>query len=245
MMAGARKTKRANFKDSDFIFLHREPQGLGVPKVVDGSKQYAMTVRDFFSDVLTGPVTDTDAENAGVENLLMRPVMYDAGLPEVGDVDRIVASVVMFVGDYTIANASAAGGVALNVTVTNATLGAFDTPGTIVITGTDIDDQVITETVIPATNATVATARAFKTVTGVEGVGWISDGTDDTIEVGFGELIGLPDLLINNTVLFAVFNAIREATAPTVTFSTTVLALNTVDLNSALDGSAVQIYYLV
>ena len=244
-MAGYRKVKRTTFKHNDWLLVHREPGGLGAPHVIDGRKLYGITVRDFLSDIPHNPVSDTDCPNSGIENTLLRPVMYDAGSPPTAEVDRIVASVVMFVGDYTIANASAAGGVALNVTVTNATLGAFDTPGTIVITGTDIDDQVITETVIPATNATVATARAFKTVTGVEGVGWISDGTDDTIEVGFGELIGLPDLLINNTVLFAVFNAIREATAPTVTFSTTVLALNTVDLNSALDGSAVQIYYLV
>jgi len=244
-MAGRKVTKITNFEDGDWILLHRESGGYGSPRVVDGGKQFGITVQDFLSDIALNPVTDTDCPNSGVENTLFRPVMYNAGSPVVADVDRIVTVTPMKVGAYVIANASAAGGVALNVTVTNTTNGGFDTPGTVVIIGTDIDNQVITETVIPATNATVATARAFKTVTSATGVGWITDGTDDDITVGFGELIGLPDLLINNTVLFAVFNAVREAVAPTVTFSTTVLALNTVDLSTALNGSAVQIYYLV
>ena len=245
-MGGAKILKRTELKDSDWIFIHREPQGLGVPKRVDGiAKRYAMKVRDFFSDILTDPVSDTDCPNSGVENTLMRPVMYNAGSPVVADVNRIVTSTAMIVGAYTVAAGTPAGGVALNVTVTNTTNGAFDTPGTIDIVGTDIDDQVLTESIIPATDATVQGTRAFKTVVSATGVGWVTDGTDDDIEVGFGELIGLPDLCVNNTVLFAVFNAVREATAPTVTFSTTVLALNTADLNSACDGSAVQIYYLV
>ena len=244
-MAGAKILKRDNLKDSDWIFLHREPSGLGTPRVVDGiQKRYAMKARDLFSDVLSSPVSDTDAANAGVENLLMRPVGFRAGQPVVADVDRIVTSTSMIVGAYTVANASAAGGIALNVTVTNTTNGAFDTPGTIAVVGTDIDDQALTESIIPATNATVQGTRAFKTVTSVTGVGWVTDGTDDDIEVGFGELIGLPDYLLHDTVLFATLTNTREAVHPTVTSSTTVLAENTVDLNSALDGTAVVIYYL-
>lgn len=245
-MAGAEILKRDNLRDTDFIFLHREPMGLGRPKVVDGiQKRYAMRARDFFSDVLTRPVTDTDCENSGVENLLMRPVGYRALQPVVGDVNRIVTSTPMIVGAYTVAVGTPAGGVALNVTVTNTTNGAFDTPGTIDIVGTDIDDQVLLETIIPATNATVQGTQAFKTVVSVTGVAWVTDGTDDDIEVGFGELIGLPDYLLHDTVLFVLFNNVREGTHPTVTSSTTVLALNTVDLNSGLDGSVVIIYYLV
>jgi len=244
-MGGARITKRSNMKDNDWIFLHREPQGLGVPREIDGSKnKFAMTVRDFFSDILTGPVTDTDAENAGVENLLMRPVGFRAGAPVVADVDRIVTSTAMIVGAYTVAAGTPAGGIALNVTVTNTTNGVFDTPGTIDIVGTDIDDQVLTESIIPATNATVQGTQAFKTVVSVTGVGWVTDGTDDDIEVGFGELIGLPDYLLHDTVLFATLTNTREAVHPTVTSSTATLALNTVDLNTALGGTDVVIYYL-
>lgn len=243
-MSGTKILKRTDLKDTDWIFLHREPHGLGSPHVIDSKqKRFAMKAKDFFSRILTNPVTETDC--ASIENTLLRPVAYDAGSPVVADPDRIVTVTDMIVGAYTVANASAAGGVALNVTVTHADAGLTDTLGTIDVVGTDICDQVLTETITPGANATVQGLRAFKTVISVTGVDWVTNGAADQITVGFGELIGLPDYLINNTVLFATLNAVREATAPTVTFSTTVLALNTVDLNSALDGSAVAIYYLV
>jgi hypothetical protein len=244
-MAGAKILKRDNLKDNDWIFLHREPSGLGVPKVIDGiEKRYAMKARDFFSDMLTSPVSDTDSANAGVENLLMRPVGFRAGQPVVADVDRIVTVTEMIVGAYTVAQASAAGGVALNVTVTHADDGGTDTLGTVDIVGTDIDDQVLLETITPGANATVQGTQAFKTVVSVTGVAWVTNGNADDITVGFGELIGLPDYLLHDTVLFALLNNVREATHPTVTSSTTVLALNTVDLNTALGGTVVVIYYL-
>lgn len=187
----------------------------------------------------------TDTPNVGILNELRHVSRFAAGSPVVSDVNRIVTSVNMQVGAYTILNASPAGGVAMNVTVTVTLTVENDTEGTLDIVGTDIDDQALTETLTPLIGSTIQGLRAFKTVTSVTGVGWVTGGTPDTIEVGFGELIGLPDLLENNTVLFALFNAVREATEPTVTFSTTVLALNTVDLSTALDGSVVAIYYLV
>ena len=243
-MAGLEILKRTDLRDGDWIFLHREPMGLGRPHVIDGKqKRFAMKAKDFFMRILTTPVSETDC--ASIENTLFRPVSYDAGSPAVADVDRIVTVTNMIVGAYTVAEGSPLGGVALNVTVSHTAAGATDTLGTIDIVGTDICDQVLTETITPSDGVTVQGTRAFKTVVSVTGVDWIIDEGNDQITVGFGELIGLPDYLVNNTVLFALFNAVREATAPTVTFSTTVMALNTVDLNSALDGSAVVIYYLV
>ena len=243
-MAGRRVTKRANYKDGDFILLHREPMGAGVPKIVDGTKLFGMTVKDFLSDIPTNPVTDTDCPNSGVENTLLRPVMYDAGAPPLADVDRIVTVTDMIVGAYVIANASPVGGGAMNVTFTMADADGSDTVGTVLVTGTDLDDQVLTETIIPTQNGITQGTRAFKTVVSAVGAGWVTNGGADQVTMGFGDLIGLPDLLVNNTVLFAVFNAVREVAAA-VTFSTTVLALNTVDLTSATNGSAVSIYYLV
>lgn len=243
-MAGLEILKRTDLKDGDWIFLHREPMGLGRPHVIDGKqKRFAMKAKDFFMRILTIPVSESDC--ASIENTLLRPVAYDAGSPVLADVDRVVVSTDMIVGAYTIDEASPAGGVAANVTVTVTQQIEDDTEGTLDIVGTDICDQVLTETLTPLIGSTIQGTRAFKTVTSATGVGWITGGTADKITVGFGELIGLPDLLVNNTVLFALFNAVREATAPTVTFSATVMALNTVDLNSALDGSAVAVYYLV
>jgi len=245
-MGGLRILKRDNLNDNDWIFLHRESEGYGSPRVDDGiEKRFAMKAVDFFSDILASPVTDTDCVNSGVENLLMRAVGYEAGQPVVANVARIVTSTNMIVGAYTVANASAAGGVALNVTVTHTQVVEPDTPGTIDIVGTDIDDQVLLETITVVDSSTVQGTRAFKTVTSVTGVGWVNQGTEDTIEVGFGELIGLPDYMVHDRVLFVSYNNVREGTHPTVTSSTTVLALNTVDLNTGLGGLVVVIYYLV
>jgi hypothetical protein len=245
-MAGAKILKRENLKDTDWIFLHREPQGLGVPKRVDGiQKRYAMKAKDFFSDVLSYPVSDTACDVSGVENILLRPVAFEAGQPVVADPDRIVTITEMIVGAYTVAQASAAGGIALNVTVTHADDGATDTLGTVDIVGTDINDQVLLETITPGANATVQGTRAFKTVISVTGVDWVTGGNADDITVGFGELIGLPDYMPHDRILFAMLNNVREGTHPTVTSSETVLALNTVDLSTALGGTVVVIYYLV
>jgi len=243
-MAGSKKIKRANYKDSDFILLHREPGGLGQPHVIDGRKLFGMTVRDFLSDIPYDPVTDTDCPNSGIENTLLRPVMYDAGSPAALDVNRIVTSTNMIVGAYTVAAGTPLDGGTRNVTITVVVDTGADTQGTVLITGTDIDDQVLTETITPVGDSTVQGTRAFKTVVSAVGAGWILVGGNDTIEIGFGDVIGLPDLLPNNTVLFGIFNDVREVVAA-VTFSTTVLGANTIDMTSATDGSSVQVCYLV
>ncbi len=245
-MPGIKILKRTNMMDNDWIFLHREVDGYGSPRV-DGNpaKQYAMTARDFLSDIPTDPIMKTDCPNSGVTTILFRPVAFEAGQPVVADVNRILESVVMAVGAYTLDNTTPAGGIALNVTVTVTQDTEDDTEGTLDIVGTDIDDQVLLETITPVIGSTIQGTRAFKTITSATSVGWIDGGTPDTIEIGFGELIGLPDYMVHDRVLFAMLNNVREGTHPTVTSSTTVLALNTVDLSTALGGTVVVIYYLV
>ena len=115
----------------------------------------------------------------------------------------------------------------------------------VIVAGTNYAGVAITET-LPAftvdTAGTVVGSKAFKTVTSITIPA--HDGTGATTAIGFGEKLGLPDLLPTNTVLFAALGGTKEATAPTVTTSTTALESNTVDLNSALNSSAVDVYYL-
>lgn len=174
---------------------------------------------------------------------------YQIASPLAGVADHFVASVNMAVGAYTLANASPGDGSARSVVAIRTVVGGADTPGTLVITGTDLAGDVITETInVGATGVAVPTTRAFATVTSIVGAGWVIDGPgdEDTLVVGFGDLVGLPDLLSHNTVLLAALNNAREAVAPTVTVSATVLSLNTVTLNSALvDTQPVDVYYLV
>lgn len=182
-----------------------------------------------------------------IKNWLGTGVMYTPGSPVLDDVDWFVASADMKVGAYALANTTPDVG-ARNVTVTQTiTNAAEDTNGTIVVVGTDLAGNVITETITPNGGATVAGAKCFATITSVTGAGWVINGADeDTITVGFGALIGLPDRLTDTAqVLAASLNNVKQATAPTVTVSATLLENNTVDLDSALDGTAVKIYYVV
>lgn len=116
--------------------------------------------------------------------------LHELGTPVVADVDRIVTSANMQVGAYTIA---ADPDIPRNVTVTHTQVGGVtDTLGTIVFVGTNINDEVITETLTPSDGATVSGTKAFKTVTSATGVGWVIDTTEDTITIGVGNELGLP-----------------------------------------------------
>lgn len=116
----------------------------------------------------------------------------------------------------------------------------------VTVQGTDIDDQAISET-LPAftvdTPGTVQGNKAFKTVTSITIPA--HDGLGATTAIGFGDKIGLPDKLEHNTVLNAYLNNVKEGTDPTVAVDASNLNGNTVDLNSALDGNPVDVYYLV
>jgi hypothetical protein len=116
----------------------------------------------------------------------------------------------------------------------------------VIIEGTNMDNEVITET-LPAftvdTAGTVAGTKAFRTVTKVTIPA--HDGTGATTAIGFGEVLGIPYKLPHNTVLLAYHNNAREGTLPTVTTSATALESNTFDLNTALNGSKVDVYLVV
>ena len=181
----------------------------------------------------------------GVLTTLGVGVMYTPGSPVVGDADWFVASVDMKVGAYTLAHTAPDVG-ARNVTVTQTATGTEDTNGTIVVAGTDLAGNAITETITPNAGATVAGAKAFATITSITGAGWAVDGvegTKDKITVGFGAVIGLPDKLTDTAQLMAVsLNNVGEAIAAS-SVSATALESNTVTLTSALNGSPVKVYY--
>jgi hypothetical protein len=117
---------------------------------------------------------------------------------------------------------------------------------TVTIAGTNEAGAAITE-VLPAftvnTAGTVAGTKAFKTVTSITIPA--HDGLGATTEIGFGDLIGLPHMLTGNTVLFAALDGVREGTAPTVVADADEIEKNTCDLNSALNGTVVDVWYVV
>jgi len=116
--------------------------------------------------------------------------------------------------------------------------------GDVIIVGTNILDEEITETIALNGTTSVLGAKAFKTVTSITLPAEVHAGTD-TVSVGTGNKLGLPYLLTRNTVLSAFRGDTLEGTAPTVTVSTTAIESNTVLLNSALNGTDVDLYAIV
>jgi hypothetical protein len=116
----------------------------------------------------------------------------------------------------------------------------------VIVEGTNYADEVITET-LPIftvnTKTTVEGSKAFKTVTKVTIPP--HDGTGATTSIGFGEKLGLPYKLEHNTVLASYKDNVLEGTAATVAVSTTAIEGNTIDLNSALNSKAVDVYLIV
>lgn len=117
------------------------------------------------------------------------------GAPILADVDRIVTSANMKVGTYTVA---AQPDVTRNITVTATAGDTSDTMGTITVVGTDYFNQVLSEVITPVAGSTIAGKKAFKTVASVTGAGWVidgSEGTNDTITIGVGTVLGMPFVL--------------------------------------------------
>jgi len=129
-----------------------------------------------------------------------------------------------------------------NITVTPGGTTADVAAGDVVVTGTNMADEVISETFTFLANAESAKvgAKAFKTVTSI--LVPQQDGAAATFTVGWGDVLGLPFLLTTKTLVMAVFNGIIETTAATQVIDADELEKNTVDLNSALDGKTVDLY---
>lgn len=133
-----------------------------------------------------------------------------------------------------------------NLTATSGGTAADIKAGSVVVTGTNYKNEVIEETLPTFTvdsATTVVGNYAFKTVTSY--IVPDMDGDAASVAIGFGDKIGLPFMLDNNTVLFATLAGAREGTAPAVVADPDEIHKNTVDLSSALNGTAVDIYLIV
>lgn len=96
-----------------------------------------------------------------------------------------------------------------NLTFTTAGATPSDAPASCVVTGTDIDGEVLTETFTLAQTATIAEgAKAFKTITSV--VFAAGDGTGATIAMGYGNKFGLSK---KAKVRTSIVNVLREISA--------------------------------
>ena len=138
--------------------------------------------------------------------------------PAAAVANRYFASAAMHNGAYTVANGGLPGdGLAHNVTVAETAVDVEDTNGKLVIEGKDIRGYTISEEIIPDAGVTVQGAKAFSLITSITGVGWVQGGTGpDTIVIGFGDLVGLPDVLLAASDVFLAAVGTALLNAPTV-----------------------------
>jgi hypothetical protein len=118
--------------------------------------------------------------------------------------------------------------------------------GKVVIAGKDINGDAISEdfTVTADTAGTLTGSKAFAEITSITIP--VQDGDTVTFDVGWGDKLGLPIKLANGVHHIVTFlGASAEATAPTFATSGTAASGNTIDLNSALNGSAVETLFIV
>ena len=114
----------------------------------------------------------------------------------------------------------------------------------ITLNGLDINGDAISEDFTPVvdTAATLTGTKAFASYTSI--VIPIQDGAGVTVDLGWGQLVGLPYKRAHHASI-ATFNDNVLDTAPVFTASATVIALNTVDFEGSLDGSVMDLYLLV
>lgn len=120
---------------------------------------------------------------------------------------------------------------------------AANEAGDVVITGTNRNGDVITETIALNEANEVVGNKAFKTVTNIHVPARTTAG--DTVSIGRGAKIGLPFFASVNRVLRAFLAGVVEGTAPTVAVDADEIEKNTVALNSTLNGTAVVIDALI
>lgn len=163
-------------------------------------------------------------------------------ITEDADVDWAVASGNMIVGDYTLAHTGDLPDKTPRLmTLCRTVVGNADTPGTVTITGKDGDGIDITDTItVGAHGVTVDGTKYFASISKVTGAGWIIDGANDTIVVGYKALAGVEAVMDigkeDDTDRYA--DALAVGTAGSYAFGSTI-AQNFGDVISNV-GSSIQ-----
>jgi hypothetical protein len=122
-------------------------------------------------------------------------------------------------------------------------LGAGSLAGNAVITGTNIEGAVISETIALTTATLYTSLNAFATVTSVVLPTRTTAG--DTVACGVAAALGLDRRLNRNTVNFAVVGTTKETTAPTVVVDPTSISLNTISFNTAPNAARTFYAYMI
>ena len=108
--------------------------------------------------------------------------------------------------------------------------------------------KTVTITLPAFTENTAGTVESSKTLDEITSITIPAhDGTGATTAIGWGDKLGLPWMLERNTLLYkqTFLDDTVESAEPTIAVSSTAIENNTIDLNSALDGTDVDAYFIV
>ena len=166
---------------------------------------------------------------------------YDLGPVEAQDIAGVLGATALTAETQTITEGIADPDVPRNLKVK---ANAASVAGNIVVNGTDIDDNAISETFALNGDTEVQGDKAFKSVTSIELPVETNVGTDE-IQVGVANKLGLPYKLERDTVLKAYRNDVLEVVHPTVAVDSANIENNTALLDSAMNGTNVNIYLIV
>ena len=116
------------------------------------------------------------------------------------------------------------------------------TSGSLKLTGTNINGETITENLTwAAESGAKSSTKAFETIPRVDGT--CTTNTAQFI-LGTGGLLGMRATIgPTNTVFMAALGGTREATAPSVTVSSTDVSLCTIDTSTAPGGAVTKFWY--
>jgi len=123
---------------------------------------------------------------------------------------------------------------------------------TCTVTGYDQYKQKMVETMTitaTGTDKTAAGLKAFKYVSSIA-ITSAGNSTTNTLNLGWGDALGLPYVIsAKSDVMQTWFNSVKEATEATIVVAVTATATattgdvrGTVDLNSAMNGSTVEVW---
>lgn len=107
--------------------------------------------------------------------------------------------------------------------------------GNVVLTGTNIRDEVITDTIALNDDNEVAGVKAFKTLTSIALPVRATAG--DTVSIGRSDKLGLDRVMGGNETIAYTVDGVKETTLPTVTFDASDISKNTVIFNTALTNT--------
>jgi hypothetical protein len=193
-----------------------------------------------------GQIIQSDVNGVALDRSFLAHFQVPAAAAVAADADGVHAAVEDTGEEQEITTGFSNPAVPRNITATAGGTAGDIKAVQVVVEGTNYADEEVSET-LPAftenTAGTVQGSKAFKTVTKVTIPA--HDGTSATTSIGFGDKLGLPYKLAHNTVLATYLNNVKEGTAPTVAVSATAIESNTIDLNSALNGSVVDAYLMV